>query len=260
MLGLERRPGRYAQLSSWIVFVHAFRPLGAPAVRELLAGWRPSGVLLADAEGIAAITRITGGNFRLLDRLLTQVARILTLNGLEAVTREVVEAVREVQVIGTAWRRPIADGSSELGMGWSGPPAPADLVIDNVLWLRLPRPKTHSAQVGPSRNSLDSGWSGSLRRLHFRRLQRPGGANCFRSGNHPKRDGPPSAESPSVIGFGGDESPLPRPPSALFPVPADEDPRCGSLRSGSRWSPETNPQLRGGTSRAENGAVGLDPP
>jgi hypothetical protein len=46
--------------------------------------------------------RITGGNFRLPEGLLTQVRRILERNGLGVVTRAVVEAAREVLVIGTA--------------------------------------------------------------------------------------------------------------------------------------------------------------
>jgi DNA transposition AAA+ family ATPase len=107
MPGLERRLARYAQLYSRVGFVHEFRVLGTAEVRTLLSGWRPPGVtlpedLLADADGVAAIIRVTGGNFRLLDRLLTQVGRLLALNGLTAVTREVVEAAREVLVIGTA--------------------------------------------------------------------------------------------------------------------------------------------------------------
>jgi DNA transposition AAA+ family ATPase len=107
MPGLERRLARYAQLYSRIGFVHEFRTLGTTEVRTLLAGWRPAGValpedLLADAEGVAALIRVTGGNFRLMDRLLTQVGRILELNDLKVVTREVVEAAREVLVIGTA--------------------------------------------------------------------------------------------------------------------------------------------------------------
>jgi hypothetical protein len=106
MPGPERRLARYAQLSSRIGFVHEFRPLGAPEVRTLLAGRRPPEAALpadplADAEAVAAVIRITGGNFLLLDRMLTQVARVLALNGLEAATREVVHAAREVLVIRT---------------------------------------------------------------------------------------------------------------------------------------------------------------
>jgi hypothetical protein len=58
--------------------------------------------LLTDAEGVAALIRATGGNFRLLHRLLSQVGRILEINGMGTVTREVVEAAREVLVIGAA--------------------------------------------------------------------------------------------------------------------------------------------------------------
>ena len=50
---------------------------------------------------MAAILRITGGNFRLLDRLLTQMGRILEINGLQTVTPAAVEAARESLVIGT---------------------------------------------------------------------------------------------------------------------------------------------------------------
>ena len=56
---------------------------------------------IADEEAVAAIIRISGGNFRLLHRLLTLIARLMEINALKSVTREAVEAARESLVIGT---------------------------------------------------------------------------------------------------------------------------------------------------------------
>ena len=86
-------------------FVHAFRPLRVAQLRELLqAKWTPSGTALpeegvTDEEALAAIIRVTGGNFRLLHRLLTQIARLVEINALQTITSEVVEAARESLVL-----------------------------------------------------------------------------------------------------------------------------------------------------------------
>ena len=107
MPGIEKRLARYPQFYSRIGFVHEFRSLGlgAKEVHELLGQrWTPPGVHLPrhqfDPETVAAIIRITGGNFRLLNRLLTQIERILEINALQQVTKAAVEAARESLVIG----------------------------------------------------------------------------------------------------------------------------------------------------------------
>ena len=107
MPGIEKRLARYPQLYSRIGFVHEFRPLTKGQILKVLhTPWRPEGVHLPietfDDESLAAIVRITGGNFRLLHRLLSQIGRILEINELASVTPPVVDAARESLVIGTA--------------------------------------------------------------------------------------------------------------------------------------------------------------
>ena len=51
-------------------------------------------------EALSAILRIIRGNFRLLNRLMMQIERIMEINQLEKIDSEVVEAARECLVIG----------------------------------------------------------------------------------------------------------------------------------------------------------------
>ena len=82
-------------------FVYAFRPLGADETRHILARqWPQLGLTnqdgdFTDAEAIAAIIRITMGNFRLLYRLCTEIQRILQINESQTVTKEVVDLIRK---------------------------------------------------------------------------------------------------------------------------------------------------------------------
>ena len=108
MPGLERRLARYPQLYSRIGFAHEYRALSADELTFVLTHhWHRLGLTASpddftDCEAMAAAARITGGNFRLIYRLFSQVERILEINGLHTITGEVVEAAREALVIGPA--------------------------------------------------------------------------------------------------------------------------------------------------------------
>jgi DNA transposition AAA+ family ATPase len=105
MPGIEKRVARFPQFYSRIGFVHEFRPLDASQVQELLEKrWTPAGVVLPNEqlvpEVIASLIRMSGGNFRLVTRLLTQIERVLSVNDLHVISTAVVEAVRDSLVIG----------------------------------------------------------------------------------------------------------------------------------------------------------------
>lgn len=106
MPGIEKRLARYPQLYSRVGFVHQYRTLSVDEMRHILAPkWEQLGLALnpddvTDAEAMAAIARITGGNVRLIQRLFTQVERILQINEPRLITKEVVETARENLVIG----------------------------------------------------------------------------------------------------------------------------------------------------------------
>lgn len=53
-----------------------------------------------DRQVHALTARITSGNFRLVQRLFAQITRILDINNLTTITREVVETAREAPIIG----------------------------------------------------------------------------------------------------------------------------------------------------------------
>jgi len=106
MPGFEKRLARQPQLYSRIGFVHSFRPLAGDELQAVLTehldelGLELPGASRIAPDALAAIERITSGNFRLVVRLLSQVGRVLALNGLDLISRAAVEAARESLVIG----------------------------------------------------------------------------------------------------------------------------------------------------------------
>ncbi len=129
MPGIEKRMSRFPHFYSRIGFVHEFRPLAADEVhRPLRGGWLPPEVALPVApftpEFLAAIIRMTGGNFRLLNRLLTQIERVVRINQAQNVPLDIVDAARE---------KP---------RHWPG--------------IKAPGPMMNSAQISTTNNSQDN--------------------------------------------------------------------------------------------------------
>ncbi|MFJ6378028.1 AAA family ATPase [Pseudarthrobacter oxydans] len=106
MPGIDERFRHYPQLYSRLGFSHHYRTLGRDELLFVLdRHWKRLGRTLdpddfTDAQAIAAIERITRGNFRLLERLFPQINRVLKINQLDTITDDVVEAAASILVIG----------------------------------------------------------------------------------------------------------------------------------------------------------------
>ena len=106
MPGFDRQLARYPQLYSRIGFAHQYRPLDIDELPGVLGHyWHQVGIPFDpddnNLHAVAAINRTTGGNFRLIERLMAQIARILEINQLDTITPDVVDAARQMLVVGT---------------------------------------------------------------------------------------------------------------------------------------------------------------
>ncbi len=106
MPGIDKRLSRYPQLYSRIGFAHQYRPLGDDELAFVLSRhWRKLGLTLdltdfTDAQAVAAVSRVTRGNFRLVHRLFVQIERVMKINDLTVITSDVVDTARSTLVIG----------------------------------------------------------------------------------------------------------------------------------------------------------------
>jgi len=106
MPGMQRHLARYPQPYSRVGFAHEFRPLATDEVTSVVTNhWREVGLQVPsgefnDPDAVAAVVRTTGGNFRLIQRLFAQITRILDVNRMDVVTKDVVEAARGSLIIG----------------------------------------------------------------------------------------------------------------------------------------------------------------
>lgn len=107
MPGIEKRLMRYAQLYSRIGFAHEFRPLAKKELLSVINQFCQSLDITLTTntsqyeETITTILSFSGGNFRLTQRLFGQIKRILQINKLEVVDKEVVEAARNLLIVGS---------------------------------------------------------------------------------------------------------------------------------------------------------------
>ncbi len=106
MPGIEKKLSRYPQFYSRVGFAHAYKAITEEEMEFVLAHhWEKLGLSLSqndftDREAMTSVVLATSGNFRLLNRLFSQIQRIMKVNNLTSITKEVVESARQCLVVG----------------------------------------------------------------------------------------------------------------------------------------------------------------
>ena len=106
MPGIDKTLARFPQLYSRIGFIHNFKKLGVAEVKFILQhhlsklNAEVKDDDFKDREVIASIIMSTGGNFRLINRLIKQSLRIMKVNYMTTITKEIVDAARSCLLIG----------------------------------------------------------------------------------------------------------------------------------------------------------------
>ncbi|KAJ6634344.1 ATP-binding protein [Pseudolycoriella hygida] len=106
MPGIDKMLARFPQLYSRIGFIHNFKKLDTTEVKFILQ-YHLSKLNIdikddsfTDQEVMAAIIMSTGGNFRLINRLIKQSLRIMKVNYMTTITKEIIDAARSCLLIG----------------------------------------------------------------------------------------------------------------------------------------------------------------
>lgn len=106
MPGMEKRLARYPQLYSRIGFAHEFKTIGEKDIYDVMEYyWKSIGLCFEKEkckEAVISIVKATNGNFRLINRLFSQIKRILSINKLDKISKDVVEAACDCLVIGVS--------------------------------------------------------------------------------------------------------------------------------------------------------------
>lgn len=107
MPGIEKRFSRYPQLYSRVGFVHNFKPIDKDEIHTVIIrkidelGINYKIKNKSTKEAIAEIKRITRGNFRQIQRLFNQIDRIIKLNKISDLDKDVVDSAKESLILDT---------------------------------------------------------------------------------------------------------------------------------------------------------------